>query len=80
MWKWETEQEAKAVIVIIHGAMEHHGRYGWLIEMWRTSGYHVIMGDLPGQGMTSRAQRGQDRKSTRLNSSHLLISRMPSSA
>ncbi|MGD6804907.1 alpha/beta fold hydrolase [Rossellomorea aquimaris] len=58
MWKWETEQEAKAVIVIIHGAMEHHGRYGWLIEMWRTSGYHVIMGDLPGQGMTSRAQRG----------------------
>jgi lysophospholipase len=58
MWKWETDQEAKAVIVIVHGAMEHHGRYGWLIEMWRSSGYHVIMGDLPGQGMTSRSARG----------------------
>ncbi|RDI44351.1 alpha/beta hydrolase [Falsibacillus pallidus] len=58
MWKWEAEGSAKAVIVIVHGAMEHHGRYGWLIEMWRSSGYHVVMGDLPGQGMTSRSQRG----------------------
>ncbi|WP_442595612.1 alpha/beta hydrolase [Neobacillus sp. D3-1R] len=58
MWKWETEGEAKAVIVIVHGASEHHGRYGWLIEMWRSSGYHVIMGDLPGQGLTSRTRRG----------------------
>ncbi|WP_251554596.1 alpha/beta hydrolase [Neobacillus muris] len=58
MWKWEAEGEAKAVIVIVHGAMEHHGRYGWLIEMWRLSGFHVIMDDLPGQGMTTRAGRG----------------------
>ena len=28
MWKWEAEGEAKAVIVMVHGAMEHHGRYG----------------------------------------------------
>lgn len=58
MWKWEADQEPKAVIVIVHGAMEHHGRYSWLIEMWRSSGYHVIMGDLPGQGMTTRSHRG----------------------
>jgi lysophospholipase len=58
MWKWEAEGEAKAVVVIVHGAMEHHRRYGWLIEMWRLSGFHVIMGDLPGQGMTSRYRRG----------------------
>ncbi|HAQ08734.1 MAG TPA: phospholipase [Bacillus bacterium] len=58
MWKWEAEGDAKAVIVMIHGAMEHHQRYGWLIEMWRSSGFHVIMGDLPGQGMTTRANRG----------------------
>lgn len=53
MWKWEAD-EAKAVIVIVHGAAEHHGRYKWLIEMWRSSGYHVIAGDLPGQGKSSR--------------------------
>src|SRR3954463_9654263 len=58
MWKWEAEGEAKAVIVMVHGAMEHHRRYGWLIEMWRRSGFHVIMGDLPGQGMTTRFRRG----------------------
>lgn len=58
MWKWEADQNAKAVIVIVHGAMEHHRRYGWLIEMWRSSGFHVVMGDLPGQGMTTRARRG----------------------
>jgi lysophospholipase len=58
MWKWEAEGEAKAVVVIIHGAMEHHRRYGWLIQMWRVSGFHVIMGDLPGQGMTTRSSRG----------------------
>ena len=26
MWNYEAE-EAKAVIVIVHGAMEYHGRY-----------------------------------------------------
>jgi lysophospholipase len=57
MWKWEAEN-AKGVIVIVHGASEHHGRYRWLIEMWRTEGYHVLMGDLPGQGTTSRRHRG----------------------
>ncbi|MCM3587963.1 alpha/beta hydrolase [Mesobacillus maritimus] len=58
MWKWEAEGDAKAVIIMIHGAMEHHGRYGWVIEQWRSAGFHVIMGDLPGQGMTSRVNRG----------------------
>lgn len=58
MWMWEPEGEAKAVIVIVHGAMEHHGRYGWLIEMWRSSGFQVIMGDLPGHGLTTRSSRG----------------------
>ncbi|MBP3040099.1 alpha/beta hydrolase [Bacillaceae bacterium Marseille-Q3522] len=58
MWKWEAEGDAKAVVVIVHGAMEHHRRYGWLIEMWRLAGFHVIMGDLPGHGLTSRSSRG----------------------
>ncbi|MFD1739259.1 alpha/beta hydrolase [Bacillus salitolerans] len=57
MWKWEADNP-KGVIVIVHGAAEHHGRYRWLIEMWRCEGYHVIMGDLPGHGTTSRSQRG----------------------
>lgn len=58
MWKWETDGSAKGVIVIIHGALEHHRRYGWLIEKWRAAGFHIVMGDLPGHGMTSRSRRG----------------------
>jgi lysophospholipase len=57
MWKWEADN-AKGTVVIVHGAAEHHGRYKWLIEMWRSSGYHVVMGDLPGQGTTTRRKRG----------------------
>jgi lysophospholipase len=58
MRKWEAQGVAKAVIVIVHGASEHHGRYRWLIERCCSSGYHVIMGDLPGQGQTPRSRRG----------------------
>ncbi|RHW33264.1 alpha/beta hydrolase [Lysinibacillus yapensis] len=50
MWKWEAEGQAKAVVVIIHSAFEHHEWYAWLIEKLRTEGYTVIMGDLPGHG------------------------------
>lgn len=55
MWKWEAE-EPKAVIVIIHGAMEHHERYRPLADMWREHGFHVVLGDLPGHGTTSRSR------------------------
>ncbi|MBM6616368.1 alpha/beta hydrolase [Bacillus suaedaesalsae] len=57
MWKWEAVNP-KAVIVMVHGAAEHHGRYKWLIEKWKKEGYHVIMGDLPGQGNISKNERG----------------------
>ncbi|MDU4449097.1 MAG: alpha/beta hydrolase [Staphylococcus lugdunensis] len=59
MWKWETENNAKAVVVIVHNMLEHTGRYAYVITMLRRNGYHVIMGDLPGQGQTSRANKGQ---------------------
>ena len=53
MWKWETGvDEAKGVFVIVHGAGEYHGRYGWIIRQLNEGGYHVVMGDLPGQGTT----------------------------
>ena len=52
MWNYEAE-EAKAVIVIVHGAMEYHGRYEAVAEMWNHIGYHRD-GDLPSHGTTSR--------------------------
>lgn len=56
MWTWEVS-EPRGVIVIVHGAGEHHGRYKWLAEKWNEHGFEVIMGDLPGQGK-SRGKRG----------------------
>ncbi|PZK25006.1 alpha/beta fold hydrolase [Staphylococcus aureus] len=59
MWKWEAENDAKGVVVIAHNILEHTGRYAYVITMLRRNGYHVIMGDLPGQGQTSRANKRQ---------------------
>ncbi|MFD3448716.1 alpha/beta hydrolase [Microbacteriaceae bacterium 4G12] len=53
MWSWEAEN-AKAVMIMVHGAMEYHGRYGALGDLWTHNGFHVVMGDLPGHGMASR--------------------------
>ncbi len=48
--KYQAKSLAKGVVVIVHGAMEHQGRYQWLAEKWNAKGYHVVMGDLVGQG------------------------------
>ncbi|NIK12129.1 alpha/beta hydrolase [Alkalibacillus almallahensis] len=50
-------RNGKAVIVIVHGAFEHSGRYEWQISQWNEAGYHVIIGDLPGHG-ESEGKRG----------------------
>lgn len=53
MWKWETTNAyPKGVFVLVHGAGEYHARYMWVIEQLNFEGYHVVMGDLPGQGVT----------------------------
>lgn len=58
MWKWETDREAKGVILVIHDMMEHHEYYTELISKLRREGYHVITGDLPGHGQTTRVHKG----------------------
>lgn len=58
MWKWETDREAKGVIVVLHDMMEHHEYYTELISKLRRQGYHVITGDLPGHGQTTRVHKG----------------------
>ncbi|ARK31789.1 alpha/beta hydrolase [Halalkalibacter krulwichiae] len=56
MWKWEVA-DPRGIVVVVHGAGEHHGRYKWLAERWNEHGFDVVMGDLPGQGKT-RGKRG----------------------
>ncbi|PIC64281.1 alpha/beta hydrolase [Sporosarcina sp. P13] len=51
VWKWEAEGKAKAVVVIVHSAYEHHRRYVWLVQKLRNEGFHVVTGDLPGHGI-----------------------------
>ncbi len=58
MWKWETEYEPKGVVVVIHDMLEHHEYYNGLISQLRSSSYHVITGDLPGHGQTTRVHKG----------------------
>lgn len=61
MWKWQAVGEARGVAVLIHSAYEEHRRYAWQIEKWRTSGFDVYMGDLPGHGIHA-AQDGVHRE------------------
>ncbi|PWA08263.1 phospholipase [Pueribacillus theae] len=57
MKRFRALREAEGTIVIVHGAGEHSGRYEWLIRKWNESGFHVVTGDLPGQG-ESPGRRG----------------------
>ncbi|WP_319003478.1 alpha/beta hydrolase [Bacillus shivajii] len=66
MWKWESEK-AKGVFVIVHGAGEYHVRYQWVVKQLTGLGYHVIMGDLPGQGTTEGPRGHVDRFSNYIN-------------
>lgn len=56
-------ENAKGVIVAIHGAFEHSGRYEWLFDRFNYFGFHVVAGDLPGQGKT-KGKRGHIRSFT----------------
>ncbi|UOQ46092.1 alpha/beta hydrolase [Halobacillus salinarum] len=42
--------EPVGTIIIVHGAFEHSGRYDQLAKQFQADGFHVIYGDLPGQG------------------------------
>lgn len=62
MWTWKTKlAPAAATIVIVHGSGEHHGRYHWLKGRFLSEGFHVVMGDLPGQGRSARRRGHIDR-------------------
>ncbi|MHC0552153.1 alpha/beta hydrolase [Salinicoccus sp. CNSTN-B1] len=58
MWKWETDKRPKGVVLVIHDMMEHHDYYTGLIAQLRKDGYHVVTGDLPGHGQTTRMNKG----------------------
>lgn len=60
MWRWEADEQPKAVVAIIHSAYENHRWYAWLIEKLRSAGFHVVMGDLPGHGESNKYSRYHD--------------------
>jgi alpha-beta hydrolase superfamily lysophospholipase len=53
---WEPETETRAVLLVVHGAGEHSGRYDRLAEYCATRGYAVAALDHPGHGR-SEGQR-----------------------
>ena len=60
------------LVVLAHGMGDSRHSYRFLAPMLVDAGYRVANLDIRGSG--------EDRKSTRLNSSHCIPSRMPSSA
>lgn len=43
-------EDAKATVVLVHGAFEHSARYEWLAKRWQEEGYNCIYSDLPAHG------------------------------
>jgi alpha-beta hydrolase superfamily lysophospholipase len=56
-WTPEEHSQAKAVIQIVHGMIEHGGRYAGAAEAFTRAGYKVYLADHPGHGRTY--QNGQ---------------------
>jgi acylglycerol lipase len=54
---WQTEQNPKGSICLVHGLGEHSGRYTYWAELLNKAGYSVISYDLRGHGK-SEGQRG----------------------
>ena len=79
-------------LILIHGVSMSAAYFHSVIDPLVEAGYRVVVPDLRGHGRSPHAEGGHtirqyaddvnalDRKSTRLNSSHSSVSRMPSSA
>jgi acylglycerol lipase len=57
---WQTEQEQKGVICLVHGLGEHSGRYANWADLLNQAGYSLLTYDLRGHGK-SAGQRGHVR-------------------
>jgi lysophospholipase len=50
---WQTAENTKGTVVIVHGYLDHTGLYGNAIRWALTQGYDVLSFDLPGHGLSS---------------------------
>lgn len=50
---WKTEQECRAVVVLVHGLGEHCGRYQHVADAFNQNGLSLYSMDLPGHGKSS---------------------------
>ena len=70
----QTEKNLQAAFA---GESQAYNKYGYYASVAKKEGYEKVAANFL---ETSKNEKEQDRKSTRLNSSHTLASRMPSSA
>jgi acylglycerol lipase len=60
---WRPDGEPRAVIVLVHGASEHSGRYGYVADAFVTAGYAVYALDQRGHGRSEGPRAVLDRLS-----------------
>ena len=53
LFRWHPVQEAKALVVLVHGFAEHSGRYLHVLQALNTAGYAVCAIDLRGHGRSA---------------------------
>ena len=52
---WQTEQPLQGVVVVVHGASEHSGRYARFADALNQAGYSVLAPDHRGHGGTAES-------------------------
>ncbi len=54
LYVWDEVSKPKAVVKIVHGMVEHSGRYDDFAKYLNGKGYIVVMNDLRGHGLSSK--------------------------
>jgi acylglycerol lipase len=73
---WEPDGEARAPVVIVHGAAEHGGRYAYVAERLATDGYAAYALDHRGHGRSDGPRAMIDRLDLLVADLGLLVARV----
>ena len=72
---WKGTAPARAVVVLIHGAAEHSGRYGYVVDRLVPAGFPIFSMDLRGHGRSEGDRMVIDRMGNALADIDQLVTR-----
>lgn len=75
-WKSQTIPNAKATVVVVHGAAEHSGRYEYVADRLLNAGYNVYRMDHRGHGKSALPELGNAVTRSHIDDFHSIVDDM----